>query len=77
MNAKKIQKDMERWAKAKNRQQAKANPPKVEPEPPQPEAPVVVRFLCFATSKYFTQNIFMKSIIFIISRNHSNIYKHP
>jgi len=41
MNAKKIQKDMERWAKAKNRQQAKANPPKVEPEPPQPEAPVV------------------------------------
>ena len=42
MNAKKIQKDMERWAKAKNRQQAKANPPKVEPEQPQPEAPVVV-----------------------------------
>ena len=32
MNAKKIQKDMERWAKAKNKQQAKANPPKPDPE---------------------------------------------
>lgn len=38
MNAKKIQKDMERWAKAKNRQQAKTAP-KAEPEPqPQPVA---------------------------------------
>jgi len=32
MNAKKIQKDMERWAKAKNRQQAKAAPNRLEEE---------------------------------------------
>lgn len=42
MNAKKIAKDMERWAKAKNRQQAKANPlPKAEPEQPMEEPSTV------------------------------------
>ena len=46
MNAKKIAKDMERWAKAKNRQQAKANPlPKAEPEQPMEEPSTVVRNL--------------------------------
>ena len=57
MNAKKIQKDMERWAKAKNKQQAKANPPKAEPEEssvPEELSSVVSIFLVFVVR---TQNL--------------------